>query len=82
MAWLFLLGALVCFVLPISLHLGPGIVLFLLLAALVLLVAGTSALLQARLSASVRPETQMIDPAEMRRLREQAEARRQAPPES
>ena len=82
MAWLLLFGALVCFVLAISLNMGTGMVLFLLLAALVLLVAGTSALLQARLSASVRPETQMIDPAEMRRLREQAEARRQAPPES
>ena len=82
MAWLFLLGAVVCFVLAVSLNMGTAFVLFLLLAALVLLIAGTSALLQARLSASVRPESQMIEPAEMRRLREQAEARRQAPPES
>lgn len=82
MAWLFLLGAVACFVLAVSLNMGTAFVLFLLLAALVLLIAGTSALLQARLSASVRPESQMIDPAEMRRLREQAEARRQAPPES
>lgn len=49
-----------------------------LLAALALLLAGVMGLMARRLGSRSRDETLMIDPAELRRLREQAEARRNA----
>jgi len=49
-----------------------------LLAALGLLLAGVMGLMARRLGSRSRDETLMIDPAELRRLREQAEARRNA----
>ena len=49
-----------------------------LLASLILVVAGVMALLAQRLGSRSRDEVAMIDPAELRRLREQAEARRNA----
>ena len=47
-----------------------------LLASLILVVAGVMALLAQRLGSRSRDEVAMIDPAELRRLREQADARR------
>lgn len=53
-----------------------------LLAALGLLVAWTLGLLAQRVGSRSRDEAMLLDPQELRRLREQAEARRaQAPPE-
>ncbi len=49
-----------------------------LLASLALLVAGAMGLLAQRVDSRSRDEASMIDPAELRRLREQAEARRSA----
>jgi hypothetical protein len=49
-----------------------------LLASLILVVAGVMALLAQRLGSRSRVEVAMIDPAELRRLREQADARRNA----
>jgi len=49
-----------------------------LLASLILIVAGVMALLAQRLGSRSRDEVAMIDPAELRRLREQADARRNA----
>jgi hypothetical protein len=49
-----------------------------LLASLILVVAGVMALLAQRLGSRSRDEVAMIDPAELRRLREQADARRNA----
>ena len=49
-----------------------------LLAALVLVVLWVLGWYSARVGARSRDETAMIDPAELRRLREQAEARRLA----
>ena len=49
-----------------------------LLASLILVVAGVMALLAQRLGSRSRDEVAMIDPAELRRLREQADARRHA----
>jgi hypothetical protein len=78
MAWLMLAGALACFVLAIVLPVGTPVVLLLLVGALVLLVAGTLRLLADRLASVSRPSAQMLDAAELQRLREAAEARRQA----
>ena len=49
-----------------------------LLASLILVVAGVMALLAQRLGSRSRDEVAMIDPGELRRLREQADARRNA----
>lgn len=49
-----------------------------LLAALGLLLAGVMGLMARRVGSRSRDETLMIDPTELRRLREQAEARRNA----
>jgi hypothetical protein len=78
MAWLMLAGALACFVLAIVLNLGTPVVLLLLAAALVLLLLGASRLIAERIASGSRAAAQMLDPAELQRLREQAEARRQA----
>lgn len=47
-----------------------------LLASLVLVVAGVLGLLAQRVGSRTRDEAMMIDPAELRRLREQADTRR------
>ena len=79
MAWLMLAGALACFVMAMVLNVGgTPLVLLLLLAALALLVLGTTRLLRDRLESVTRADAQMIDPAEMKRLREQIAARREA----
>ena len=78
MAWLLFLAAAACLALAIFAANSTGLVLLLLLAALGLLLLGAASLLGDRIGAGARSAVQMIDATEMRRLREQAEARRQA----
>jgi O-antigen ligase len=78
MAWLMLLAALACFALAIVLPVGTGVVLLVLLAALGLLLAGTTRLLRDRLDAVSRSQARMLDEAEVQRLREQIAARQDA----
>lgn len=78
MAWLVLLAALACFALAVLLPVGTGVVLLLLLAALALLLLGTTRLLRDRVDAVSRAQSRMLDDAEIQRLREAVEARRQA----
>ena len=77
MHWLLLLlaiGALAVALMTSSVGLAAACV----LAALVLLVAWVLGWYSARVGARSRDESAMIDPVEVRRLREQAEARRVA----
>ncbi|MFC3552322.1 hypothetical protein ACFOLC_15055 [Lysobacter cavernae] len=77
MHWLYLLLALAA--LAISFKTSSVAVLVLcLLVALGLLLAWVMALLAQRLGSQSRDESLMLDPVELRRLREQAEARRTA----
>lgn len=78
MAWLMLAAAAACMVLAGLLSAGTPAVLLLLLAALLLLLQGTLRLLGERQAALARTGAQMLDPAELGRLREQIEARRGA----
>jgi len=77
MAWLFLLlgfGALwVAFTAS-----SPGLLALALLAALVLFLAFVLKLASDRIGSRSRDEQLMLDPEELRRLREQAEARKLA----
>ena len=59
-----------------------GLMAVCLLAALVLVVLWALGLYSARVGSRSRDETSMIDPAELRRLREQAEARKLAASQS
>lgn len=77
MHWLLLLlavGALAVALMTSSVGLAAACV----LAALVLLVGWVLGWYSARVGARSRDESAMIDPAEIRRLREQAEARKAA----
>ena len=77
MHWLLLLlaiGALAVALMTSSVGLAAACV----LAALVLLVAWVLGWYSARVGSRSRDEISMIDPAELRRLRDQAEARRLA----
>lgn len=76
MPWLFLLLALGAIVLAFSTTSVPLAAVALLLA-LVFLVVGVLGLLAQRVGSQSRSEAMMVDPAELRRLREQAEARRE-----
>jgi O-antigen ligase len=78
MAWLILLGALACFAMAVLLPVGTAVVLLLLLAALALLLLGTTRLLRDRVDAAKRSQSRMLDDAEIQRVREALEARRQA----
>jgi membrane protein implicated in regulation of membrane protease activity len=77
MAWLFLLfgfGALwVAFTAS-----SPGLLALALVAALVLFIAFVLKMASDRIGSRSRDEQLMLDPEELRRLREQAEARRLA----
>ncbi|HEY1140868.1 MAG TPA: hypothetical protein VGE88_11755 [Lysobacter sp.] len=77
MAWLFLLlgfGALwVAFTAS-----SPGLLALALVAALVLLIAFVLKMASDRIGSRSRDEQLMLDPDELRRLREQAEARKLA----
>jgi len=77
MPWLCLLLALGALVLAFSTTSVPLAAIALLLA-LVLIVIGVLGLLAQRVGNQSRSEAMMVDPAELRRLREQAEARRAA----
>jgi len=76
MHWLFLLFALLFMAMALK-STAPGwLVVLLLLASLFLLLAWVMGLVASRISSGARDDTSMISPEELRRLREQAEARR------
>ena len=77
MHWLYLLLALVAMAVAIKTS-STGLMLLCLLAALVLIVLWLAGLYSARMAGRSRDPSAMIDPAELRRLREQAEARKAA----
>jgi hypothetical protein len=77
MHWLYLLFALVAMVLAIKTS-STGLMLLGLLASLVLIVLWLVGLYSTRMAGRSRDPSAMIDPAELRRLREQAEARKAA----
>lgn len=77
MHWLFLLLAIAAMALAF-LTTSLGVLAGCLLAALVFFVLWVLALYQARVAGSSRDATAMLDPAELRRLREQAQARKDA----
>jgi hypothetical protein len=77
MHWLLLLLALGALAVAIKTT-SMGLMAICLVAALVLIVLWVLGLYSARVGARSRDETAMIDPAELRRLREQAEARKLA----
>ena len=77
MPWLFLLLALLAFALAFSTS-SVALAAFSLLASLALLVAWVLGLLAQRVGNQSRDDTLMLDPQELRRLREQAQARQAA----
>ena len=77
MGWLLILLAAGAFVVAFVTS-SMALTVIALLASLVLLLAGTLKVLSERVGNRTRDESMMIDPAELRRLREQAEARRAA----
>lgn len=81
MPWVYLLLAIAAFGLALKTT-SPALMAVGLLAALGLLIAGVMGLLARRLDNSSRDVSAMIDPAELRRLREQAEARKLAASQS
>jgi uncharacterized membrane protein YgcG len=81
MPWVYLLLALVAMAIAFKTT-SLALAALCLLAALALLVAWTLGLLAQRVGSRSRDEAMLLDPQELRRLREQAEARRaQNPPE-
>ena len=81
MHWLLLLLAIGALAVAIKTT-SMGLMAACLLAALVLIVLWVLGLYSARVGARSRDESAMIDPAELRRLREQAEARKLAASQS
>ena len=83
MPWVFLLLALAAFAIAFKTS-SMALAAACLLIALCLLVAWAMGLLAQRVGSRSRDESMLIDPQELRRLREQAEARRaqssQVPP--
>jgi uncharacterized protein HemX len=77
MPWLFLLLALAAFAVAFNTS-SMALAVVCLLAALGLMVAWVMGLLAQRVGSQSRDDSQMLDPQELRRLREQAEARRAA----
>jgi hypothetical protein len=77
MSWVFLLLAIAALAVAFKTT-SVALAVLCLLAALGLLLAGTLGLLAQRVGSRSRDDTSMIDPQELRRLREQAEARRAA----
>ena len=78
MHWLYLLFALLLLAMATKASAPGWLVAILLLAALVSLVAWILGWTASRISSGARDDTSMISPDELRRLREQAEARRNA----
>ena len=77
MPWLFLLLALAAFAFAFMTS-SVALAAICLLAALVLLGLWVMGLLAQRVGSQSRDDVMLIDPAELRRMREQAEARRAA----
>jgi hypothetical protein len=75
MPWLLLLIAVGLFLVALSAT-SMAVVILCVLASLGLSVVAIMSLLAQRVDNSARSETMLIDPMELRRLREQAEARR------
>ncbi|MFN3703747.1 hypothetical protein [Thermomonas sp.] len=76
MHWLFLLLAIAAMALAF-ITTSVGVLAGCLLAALVFFILWVLGLYQARVAGSGRDASAMLDPAELRRLREQAQARQQ-----
>lgn len=77
MPWLFLLLAIAAFAIAMSTT-SMALAILCVLAALAFLVIWVLSLLAQRVGTRSRDDTMMIDPTELRRLREEAEARRAA----
>ena len=77
MPWLFLLLAIAAFAIAMTTA-SMALAVVCILAALVLLVIWVMGLVAQRVGNQSRDDAMMIDPHELRRLREQAEARRAA----
>jgi len=77
MPWLFLLLAIAAFAIAMTTT-SMAIAVICILTALVLLAIWVMGLLAQRVGSQARDDAMMIDPHELRRLREQAEARRVA----
>ncbi|HET7126013.1 MAG TPA: hypothetical protein VFI26_02800 [Lysobacter sp.] len=77
MPWVYLLLALVALAIPLKTS-SVAVAVICILAALVLLLLWVLGLLSSRIGARSRDESTMLDPRELQRLREQAEARRLA----
>lgn len=77
MPWLFLLLAIAAFAIAMTTA-SMAIAVLSILGGLVLLVIWVMGLVAQRVGNRARDDTMMIDPQELRRLREQAEARRSA----
>ncbi len=77
MSWVFLLLAIAAFAVAFKTT-SVALAVLCLLAALGLFLAWALGLLAQRVGSRSRDDTSMIDPQELRRLREQAEARRAA----
>lgn len=76
MAWLLLLLSLVAFVIAF-ISTSVALSALCLLAALILLVLGVLGVLAQRVGSRSRDDTLLLDPQDLRRLREQAEVRQQ-----
>lgn len=74
MPWLFLLLAIAAFAIAMMTT-SVALSVICVIAALVLMLIWVLGLLAQRVGGSTRDETMMIDPQELRRLREQAQAR-------
>ncbi len=77
MYWLYLLLAIGALLMALKTT-SSGLMVLCLLAALVLLVLWVAGMYSARMAGRSRDPSTMIDPVELRRLREQAEARKAA----
>lgn len=82
MHWLYLIASLLCMVVAMNQRTPTWAVVLLILLALGLIMAWMLGWLATRLSGVRRDDVQMIAPEEIRRLREQAEARRNQAPSS
>ncbi len=78
MHWLYLLAGLACFGLALMRNISTPLVLVFLAGAFGFLLAWIVGMLKARISSQSRDILHIMGPDELRKLREQAEARRQA----
>ena len=80
MHWVYLIIALV--LLAVAMKASGWLVVLLVLASLVAFIAWMLGWVSSRISSGARNDTQILSPEELRRLREQAEARRAAAQQS